>query len=110
MRAALDGVDADVVVCGHTHMQFEVAVDDVRVVNAGSIGLPYEGKPGAYWALLGESVELKRTDYDIGSAIDEFRSTDCPHVEDLVIDPLLEPPSPSEVAAHFEQREAEKRH
>jgi putative phosphoesterase len=63
-RAALDGVDADVVVCGHTHVQFDRRIGDVRLVNAGSIGMPYEREPGAYWALLdGSEVTLRRTEY-----------------------------------------------
>ena len=62
-RAALDGVEADVVVCGHTHIQFERRIDDIRLVNAGSVGMPYEREPGAYWALLGPDVELRHTPY-----------------------------------------------
>jgi putative phosphoesterase len=62
-RAALDGVGADVVVCGHTHIQFDRRIDDIRLVNAGSVGMPYEREPGAYWALLGPDVELRRTPY-----------------------------------------------
>jgi putative phosphoesterase len=62
-RAALDGVAADVVVCGHTHIQFERDIDGTRLVNAGSVGMPYEHEPGAYWALLGSDVELRRTPY-----------------------------------------------
>jgi putative phosphoesterase len=66
-REALSGVvDADVVVCGHTHIQFERQVGDIRLVNAGSIGMPYEREPGAYWALVGEDVELRRTEYVSG--------------------------------------------
>jgi putative phosphoesterase len=61
--AALAGVDADVVVCGHTHVQFERPIADVRLVNAGSVGMPYEAAPGAYWALLGPEIELRRTSY-----------------------------------------------
>jgi putative phosphoesterase len=61
---ALAGVTAEVVVCGHTHVQFDRRVGDVRLVNAGSIGMPYEREPGAYWALLdGTDVELRRTEY-----------------------------------------------
>jgi putative phosphoesterase len=59
---ALAGVDADVVVCGHTHVQFDRRIGDVRLVNAGSVGMPYEHEPGAYWALLdGSEVELRHT-------------------------------------------------
>jgi putative phosphoesterase len=63
-RAALDGVDADVVVCGHTHVQFDRRVGDVRLVNAGSVGMPYEARPGAYWLSIGEGVQHRRTEYD----------------------------------------------
>jgi putative phosphoesterase len=65
-RAALDGVEADVVVCGHTHVQFDRDIDGVRLVNAGSVGMPYEREPGAYWALLGPGIELRRTEYKPG--------------------------------------------
>jgi len=44
-------VDADVVVCGHTHMQFDRTIAGKRVVNSGSVGAPFEEKPGAYWTL-----------------------------------------------------------
>jgi putative phosphoesterase len=60
----LAGVDADVVVCGHTHMQFDRTIGDVRVVNAGSVGMAYEDAPGAYWALLGPDVEHRRTAFE----------------------------------------------
>jgi putative phosphoesterase len=64
--AALAGVDADVVVCGHTHVQFDRRIGGVRLVNAGSVGMPYEERPGAYWALLGPDIELRRTPYEPG--------------------------------------------
>jgi diadenosine tetraphosphatase ApaH/serine/threonine PP2A family protein phosphatase len=64
--AALGGVAEGVVVCGHTHVQFDRVVGDVRVVNAGSVGMPYEDEPGAYWAMLGPGVELRRTAYEPG--------------------------------------------
>jgi putative phosphoesterase len=65
-QEALAGVEADVVVCGHTHVQFDRRIGDVRLVNAGSIGMPYEREPGAYWALIDEDVELRRTEYEPG--------------------------------------------
>jgi predicted phosphodiesterase len=57
-------VDADLVVCGHTHHQFDRIVAGVRVVNAGSVGMAYEDEPGAYWTLLGPGVEPRRTRFD----------------------------------------------
>jgi putative phosphoesterase len=54
-------VDADVVVCGHTHMQFDRTIAGTRVVNSGSVGAPYEEQPGAYWML---DLVHRRTAYD----------------------------------------------
>jgi predicted phosphodiesterase len=56
-----EGLDVPTVVCGHTHTQFERAVAGVRVVNAGSVGMPYEEEPGAYWLL---DLVPRRTPYD----------------------------------------------
>ena len=63
----LDGVDTGVVVCGHTHMPFDRLAAGRRVVNAGSVGMPY-GHPGAGWALVGPDVTLRRTRYDTEAA------------------------------------------
>ena len=63
LRELLNGVEADVVVAGHTHIQNVRAVATVHFVNPGSVGMPYEEQPGAYWSLLGPDVELRRTDY-----------------------------------------------
>ncbi|HEY7207442.1 MAG TPA: metallophosphoesterase family protein [Gaiellaceae bacterium] len=72
------GVDANLVVCGHTHMQFDRMLDGVRVVNAGSVGMPYEDEPGAYWALLGPDVDLRRTEYDVEAAIQAIEQAGWP--------------------------------
>ena len=59
LRDMLRGVEADVVVCGHTHMQFDRMVGRLRVVNAGSVGMPF-GTTGADWLLLGPGIEQLR--------------------------------------------------
>jgi predicted phosphodiesterase len=53
-----------VVVCGHTHRQFDRTVAGRRVVNAGSVGMSHEDAPGAYWALLDGDVAFRRTAFD----------------------------------------------
>ncbi len=55
------GLDVPTVVCGHTHSQYERTVAGVRVVNAGSVGMPYEDEPGAYWLL---DLVHRRTPYE----------------------------------------------
>jgi predicted phosphodiesterase len=99
----LDGVTQDLVVCGHTHAQFDRLVGDRRLVNAGSVGMAYEGEPGiAAWALLGPTVELRRTPYDVEAAAELVRETGFPEADELVNEALLHPPSAEEVTAHFE--------
>jgi putative phosphoesterase len=56
-----EGLDVPTVVCGHSHTQFDRTVAGVRVVNAGSVGMPYEEEPGAYWLL---DLVPRRTPYD----------------------------------------------
>ncbi len=100
----LGGVEADVVACGHTHVQFDRRLPSgLRVVNAGSVGMPYEGRRGAFWAVLGPEVEHRRTEYDVEAALATMRETDAP------LSPehagwLLDPPNPDEVSAFFESQ------
>ena len=71
--------DADVVVCGHTHVQFDRRLrNGRRVINPGSVGLPYEQSPGAYWALLGRDVEMRHTEYDTEGALATFAAAGFP--------------------------------
>jgi putative phosphoesterase len=60
-------VDADIVVCGHTHTQFERTIAGKRVINSGSVGMPYEDAPGAYWTL---DLAPRRTEYEPGEPLD----------------------------------------
>ncbi len=96
------GVDERVIVTAHVHIQFDREVAGIRSVNAGSVGLPYEGKPGAYWALLGPDVELRRTECDLDETIALYRATDQPGIEQ-VVQMLVEPPDPREVIDHAEK-------
>jgi len=107
LREILAGVDQDLVVCGHTHAQFDRCVGAKRVVNAGSVGMPYQGKPvGAFWLLLGAGgVCLRRSDYDLDRAVERIRATGYPEAEEMA-QILLEPPDPEWVATFFEQQAA----
>lgn len=67
-----EDVDADVVVCGHTHMQFDRTIAGKRVINSGSVGAPFEDEPGAYWTL---DLEHRFTPYE-GAPVPERSRTD----------------------------------
>jgi predicted phosphodiesterase len=81
----LDEADAELLVCGHTHRQFDRAVDGRRIINAGSIGRPYEHEPGAYWLRVGPDFRLIRTPYDVASADAAFHASGYP-AADLIFD------------------------
>jgi predicted phosphodiesterase len=94
----LEGVSERVVVCGHTHQQFDLHCGDQRVLNAGSVGMPYEGTAAAFWLLLGPEVELRRTDYDVAAAIETLDAED----RELLKESLIEPADPDWVTQYFE--------
>jgi len=100
----LAAVPQDVVVGGHTHMRLDRRVGRHRVLNPGSIGMPYEGRPGAFWAILGPDVELRETAYDLDAAAARIRAAGYPAAEDFVAENLFAPPGPDVVVPHFEAR------
>lgn len=93
---------APLVICGHTHMQFDRTVDAVRVVNAGSVGMPF-GRPGAYWLLLGPEVDLRHTAYDFEAAAARIRETSYPQADAFAADNVLAPPSETLMLERFTQ-------
>ncbi len=95
-------VDATTVVCGHTHMQFDRMIGGTRVVNAGSVGMPF-GCTGANWAILGPSVELRWTDYDLETAAAAIQDTSYPGAAALAKKNVLSTPSEEEMLAVFER-------
>jgi putative phosphoesterase len=97
------GVPERVLVTAHVHLQYDREVAGVRNVNPGSVGLPYEGRPGAYWALLGPDVEVRRTEYDVERAAAAYRESGFP-AADQMAELLLEPPAPAEVIEDAERR------
>ena len=97
------GVEEACVVTAHTHMQYDRLVGETRLLNPGSVGLPYELEPGyAYWALLGPDVELRRTPYDLEAAIERMRAAGMPKFEQIE-ELMRTPPSQAEVIEHAER-------
>ena len=95
-----DGLNASLVVCGHTQMQFDRMIGRTRVVNAGSVGMPF-GEAGADWLLLGPDVDLRHTNYDATAAADRMRATDYPDAEDYVAQYVIKQPSAAEMLDLF---------
>jgi len=97
-------VQADIVVCGHTHMQYERQVGDLRIVVAGSVGMPYADRPGAYWLLLSPAgYEFRWTPYDAQAAAQAIRESGYPGAATLADENILTVPTAAEATAVFEQ-------
>jgi putative phosphoesterase len=93
-------LDADLVVCGHSHMQFDRTIGGLRVINAGSVGMPF-GAPGAYWLLLSPTIQLRCTSFDVTNAAERIRATTYPQAETFAHRNVLRPPSEEEMLEAF---------
>ena len=91
LQPVFDAAAAALVVCGHTHMQFDRVIGATRVVNAGSVGMPFQD-PGAYWMTITPSVQLHRTAYDLDAAAERIRSTPYPQAEHFAAKNVLSTP------------------
>jgi predicted phosphodiesterase len=94
-----EGLTVPLVVCGHTHMQFDRMIGHIRVVNAGSVGIPF-GPAGADWLLLGPEVQLRHTSYDLIKAAERVRETPYPQAHEFAAT-ILQPPSEAEMLKLF---------
>jgi putative phosphoesterase len=104
----LAGVEQRLVVCGHTHVQFDRTAGEVRVVNTGSVGDAFEGRRGAFWLMLAPDIELRRTEYDYEQAAERVRASDYWDAEETARR-LLDPPDPREMEGLFERNARERR-
>jgi len=99
---ALAGVAAALVVAGHTHQQHDRTVGGVRYVNAGSVGLPYEGDGAARWLWVADGVPAFRsTPYDAAGAGRRMLRAGWPDSRS-VAGALTEPVDPLVVTRIFE--------
>jgi len=97
-------VEDPIVVCGHTHMQFDRKIGEIRVVNAGSVGMPF-GETGAQWLFIDREIELRKTEYDLEEAADRIRDTSYPQAEDFATQYILNPPSEEVMLEVYEKVE-----
>ena len=99
-----EGLDASLVVCGHTHMQFDRRIGTTRVVNAGSVGMPF-GQPGADWLLFRPEIQFRHTSYDLIEAAARIQTTKYPQAQDFVTRYVLEAPSKETMLEAFSRVE-----
>jgi predicted phosphodiesterase len=101
-------VPAAMVVCGHTHLPFDRRVGERRVVNAGSVGMPFD-EPGASWAVIGPGVDLRHVDYDRPAAAAAIRATSYPQAAAFADQFVLTVPGAPVMLAAFARTELRSR-
>jgi diadenosine tetraphosphatase ApaH/serine/threonine PP2A family protein phosphatase len=98
---------AGTVVIGHTHHQFDRTIGELRVINAGSVGMPYEGEVAAFWTLIEDGEpSFRRTPIDIERAVAETRASAWPLAQGFVDENLLVAVTRDEAIARLESRRA----
>jgi len=109
LRIMFSHVKQDIIVCGHTHIQFERRVGNWRILNAGSLGMPYADQPGAYWLLLSpEGYEFRRTVYDLEAAAQEVKASGHPQAQEFAEENLLIVPTIAEATKVLERLAQER--
>jgi len=104
LTAIFTGIEQQLVVCGHTHIQFERRVGGVCILNAGSVGMPFADQPGAYWLLLSpEGYEFRWTPYDGEAAAQEIRASDDPHAREFAAHNVLTVPTAADAMDMLER-------
>ena len=92
-------------VIGHTHHQFDRRVGDLRVINAGSVGMAYESDVAAFWLLVEDGdARFMRTPFDIEHAVERVRASDWPSRDEFVAENLLVAIDRDEAVAYFESQ------
>lgn len=98
-----EGTQQRTVICGHTHVQFERRLGDLRILNAGSVGMPFADKPGAYWLLLdGDRYEHRFTPYDVEAAAKQIASTNYPQAKQFAEENVRKIPTAQEAMEFLE--------
>lgn len=80
----LEGVESDILVCGHIHTPYARRIGTRWVINAGSVGQPVDGDARASYLLLeadrgGLNVQIRRVPYDVEAAVDAAGRGDFPY-------------------------------
>jgi diadenosine tetraphosphatase ApaH/serine/threonine PP2A family protein phosphatase len=99
--------DSGTFVIGHTHHQFDRRIGDLRVINAGSVGMAYESEVAAFWTMIedGEPT-FRKTPFDVERAVRELRVSDWEGAQAFVDENLLVAVSRDEAIAYFEGQRA----
>jgi predicted phosphodiesterase len=103
VQAALHLAPSAFIVAGHTHQQDHRRPGVFRLVNAGSVGMPYEGDGAARWLWIEDGEPgLRNTEYDSVTAGERILAAGWPDRESITAS-LIDPADPAEITALFER-------
>jgi predicted phosphodiesterase len=80
-------IEEDIILCGHSHHSFYKEINGKKIINVGSVGLPFDGIPKASFIVLDirknkeMGIEFKRVDYDIESNLIIAEEKELPFIE-----------------------------
>ncbi|HEX3808030.1 MAG TPA: metallophosphoesterase family protein [Gaiellaceae bacterium] len=97
--------DSGTFVIGHTHHQFDRRAGELRVINAGSVGMAYEGDVAAYWTLVEDGEpRFMRTPFDVERTIAGIRASGWESGEAFIAENLLVAVDRDEAVAYLESQ------
>lgn len=95
LEKALSSVDAEYVICGHTHLPMDRQTSKWRIFNPGSVGVPLDGIFSASYMILegdkaGWKPAFRRVSFDYTAVFDEFERSgfnkECGPIGKLVVE------------------------
>jgi putative phosphoesterase len=76
---ACRNIEADFILCGHTHFPLVRTIDEKVFVNPGAVGLQHDGNWRASYAIWHDGkVKLRRVKYDVEKCASKLRATALP--------------------------------
>lgn len=112
VREIFSNTDASVFVCGHTHMQFQRTINNIRIFNAGSVGMPFGGTEADWLLIDGNEFQFVHTKYDLINAAERMRTSNYPNVEDFIQNNVINSPTQDmmiDVLTKIEAQQQEKK-
>jgi putative phosphoesterase len=100
-KKEVEGVRADIMLLGHTHLPMIRGAWTKVVLNPGSVGQPLDGDPRASYAVIQNGMaEIRRVEYDIEATVVGIRDMELPdEVSEALINILRSGKSPAGVGA-----------
>ncbi|MFH1821308.1 MAG: metallophosphoesterase family protein [Methanobacteriota archaeon] len=82
MAKVTKGVEADIIVLGHTHIPMKYTILGKNIINPGGVGQPRDRDPRASYAVVnfdkGVEIRFWRVEYDIEATAEKIKSSNLP--------------------------------